>query len=254
MLSGFAFAAAPQISPQAREASRQPTSHDALFDINFLLFVYLYGLPSLKFALSFLLTLLLNRGYIEKKGQEIPNLIQTAYGMILFETTTSIFELMWDIALVLFIVRISFIYFLLTFLSGCAIAYFRIVTFQSVFILTQPEPEYFTLPIWLAFIILWARYVTVDYEVPRVKGFRLAIGLLALVFLVSVELAGGALLYEWGYLPWIWEINLKVAGARVVFLVLYALMPVLFMGIEHKPNELGETAHGHENKTLLDVV
>jgi len=54
------------------------------------------------------------------------------FNMILFETSTSVFELMWDIALALFIIRISFVYFLLSFLTGCIIAYFRIKELQPI--------------------------------------------------------------------------------------------------------------------------
>lgn len=174
--------------------------------------------------------------------------------MILLETPTSIFEVIWDVVLALFIVRIAFVYFLLTLLSGCAIAYFRILTLQPVFLLTQPQPEFVSLPVWLMFIVLWARYITQDYEVPRVAGFRLVIGFVALIFMVISELIGGFILYEWGYIPWIWETDVKVVGAGAVVLLLFALMPFLFMSIERRPVEPIETSHGHEKKQIIAAL
>ena len=38
--------------------------------------------------------------------------------MILFETTESVFEVLWDIALAIFILRIGFAYFFVAFTTG----------------------------------------------------------------------------------------------------------------------------------------
>jgi len=174
--------------------------------------------------------------------------------MILFETNTSVFELLWDIALALFILRIAFFYFLLSFLTGCVITYFQFTELQPIYLLTQSQSELVTLPIWLLFTALWARLMIVSYEIPRVGGFRMAIGGLALVLMLCAELVSGVFMYEKGYAPWIWETDYRAAGAGVVVLSLFALMPLLLMQFEKKTDEMGETYHGHEKKAVIDAV
>ncbi|CZR54087.1 uncharacterized protein PAC_03970 [Phialocephala subalpina] len=176
--------------------------------------------------------------------------------MILFETSTSVFELLWDIALALFILRISFVYFILSFTSGCLIAYFRFSTLQPINHLTQPQSELYTLPLWLLMFTLWARWVVVAYEVPRVRGFRVAIGLVALGFMLIAELAGGVFLYERGLTEWIWETDPTAATAGGITLLLFGLMPALLMCVEKETDEMGEvrTSHGHEGKSVKDAV
>jgi hypothetical protein len=172
--------------------------------------------------------------------------------MILFETTTSVFELLWDIALALFIIRLAFFYFCFT--GGVVIVWFIIAELMPLNHLTQPQFELITLPIWLLAVTLWARFIIVTYEIPRVGGFRLAIGALALVFMLSAELVGGVILYEKGYAAWIWEANPLAAGLGAAVLVLYALMPWLLMRLEQETDEMGETYHGHENKPIFAAV
>jgi hypothetical protein len=174
--------------------------------------------------------------------------------MILFETSTSVFELLWDIALALFIIRISFVYFLLSFTTGAVIAYFRIARLQPINHFTQPQSEIITLPLFFLFNTLWARFIIVSYEIPRVGGFRLAIGALALAFMLVAELAGGVFMYEKGWSKWIWETDLSAAGLGVGVLLLFGLMPLLLMGFEGQTDEMGETYHGHEKKPIVAAV
>jgi len=174
--------------------------------------------------------------------------------MILFETTTSVFELLWDIALALFIIRLAFFYSLLCFASGAVIVWFRIAELTPLNHLTQPQFELITLPLWLLAVTLWARFIIVTYEIPRVGGFRLAIGALSLVLMLLAELVGGVILYEKGYAAWIWETDPWVAGMGAVTLILYGLMPWLLMRLEQETDEMGETYHGHENKPIVAAV
>jgi hypothetical protein len=174
--------------------------------------------------------------------------------MILFETSTSVFELLWDIALALFIIRISFFYFLLSFASGALITFFRISRLQPINHLTQPQSEIICLPLFLIFNTLWARFIIVNYEVPRVGGFRLAIGGLALGFMLVGELLGGVWMYEKGWTEWIWETDLLAASLGAGVLVLFALMPLLLMALEGETDEIRETYHGHENKPVVAAV
>jgi glucose uptake protein GlcU len=174
--------------------------------------------------------------------------------MILFETSTSVFELLWDIALALFIIRLAFFYFILSFATGCFIAFFRVSQLQHIQLLTQPQSELVTLPIWLIFFTLWARFIVINYEVPRVGGFRLAIGAVALVFMLIAELLGGIFMYEQGYSDWVWETDPLAASLGAVTLLLFGLMPTLLMVFEAETDELGETSHGHENKPIIAAV
>jgi hypothetical protein len=59
--------------------------------------------------------------------------------MILFETTTFVSEIIWDIALALFIVRLALFYFGLTFLTGCILGYIRLPKTVSNYRLTEPK-------------------------------------------------------------------------------------------------------------------
>jgi hypothetical protein len=174
--------------------------------------------------------------------------------MILFETSTSVFELLWDIALALFIIRLSFFYFALSFSSGLLITYFRLARLQPINHLTQPQSELITLPLFLLVNTLWARFIVVNYEVPRVGGFRLAIGILALGFMLVAELAGGIFMYEKGWSEWIWETDYVVGGLGAGVLLMFGLMPFLLMGVEGVTDEMGETYHGHENKPIVAAV
>ena len=173
--------------------------------------------------------------------------------MILFETTASVFEALWDIALALFIIQISFFYFLLSFLTSCIITYFRISSLQPIYLLTQPQAELVTLPLWLLSTVLWARLTIVIYDIPQFGGLRLTIGILALVFLLVAELAGGVFIYERGYTPWIWETDLKAAGVGVVVMALFGLMPLLLMGSERRTDETGKTYH-EQKKAIANPV
>ncbi|TVY92708.1 hypothetical protein LAWI1_G002871 [Lachnellula willkommii] len=174
--------------------------------------------------------------------------------MILFETSSSAFEILWDIALALFIIRIAFVYFLLSFTSGAIVVYFRLAEIMPLHHLTQPQSELTTLSIWLLAVTLWARYTIVAYQVPRVGGFRLAIGALATVFMLCAELVGGVVLYEKGYMAWIWKSDSLAAGLGVGSLCLYAVLPWLLMKVEQETDEMGETYHGHQNKPIAAAV
>ncbi|TVY49385.1 hypothetical protein LOCC1_G000856 [Lachnellula occidentalis] len=176
--------------------------------------------------------------------------------MLLFETTSSVFEVMWDIALALFVIRIAFVYFLLSFTSGVIVVYFRLTEIMPLHHLTQPQSELTTLSIWLLAVTLWARHTTVAYQVPRVGGFRLAIGALAMVFMLCAELVGALVLYEKGCMDvaWIWQTDALAAVMGVGSLALYGLMPWLLMKVEQESDGLGETYHGHEKKPIVAAV
>ncbi|KAG4439570.1 hypothetical protein IFR05_004918 [Cadophora sp. M221] len=175
--------------------------------------------------------------------------------MILFETTTSVFQILWDITLFLFITRLSFYYFILSYLSSLFITYLRLSRLQPISHLTQPQAELITLPAWLLLSTLFARYIIVWYEIPRVAGFRLVIGGVAGVFLILAELLGGVVVRERGWRVWIWETDMRAAVLGVGVLVAFVLMPWLLMGVERRGSgEAEETRHGHEKKSVVRAV
>ncbi|TGO46475.1 hypothetical protein BCON_0322g00030 [Botryotinia convoluta] len=172
--------------------------------------------------------------------------------MILFETDTSVFELLWDVALALFIVRIAFIYFILTYLSSLFSSFIvlnRVIPYNY---LTAPARELVAFPIYILTVALWARTVIVYYEIPRVPGFRIAIGLVAGFFMVIAELVGGFVLWEEGYKEWIWETNLLGAGLGILSLILFEGMLWVLMLLER--SEMNETTHGYGEKPIISAV
>jgi len=174
--------------------------------------------------------------------------------MIIFETTTSVFELLWDIALTIFIIRIAFVYFALTYMSSLFLTYLRLTRLQPMNHLTAPTAEVLTLPFYLLAIALWARTIIVYYEIPRVGGFRIAIGIVASIFMLLAELIGGLVLWGEGMQEWIWESNIVGAGMGIASLVLFSVMPLWLMQFEAKTDEMGESKHGHEKKPIVAAV
>ncbi|KAM7195086.1 hypothetical protein V8F20_007636 [Naviculisporaceae sp. PSN 640] len=179
--------------------------------------------------------------------------------MILFETTESVIEILWDIVLAIYIVRIAFAYFLLNFLSGLFLLYLSTHQLTPAVPLTTPQSELVLVPFLLLSSIIWARAVIVYYEVPRVKGFRLASGLTALGFLVMAWMfVTTPVMWLEGVpvLGWVWETDERSGLALGAVVVMYTLMMVLQMGFEKSAAEVGveETSHGHEKKRLVDAV
>jgi hypothetical protein len=168
--------------------------------------------------------------------------------MLLFETSASVFEIMWNIALTLFIIRISFVYCTLTFLTGCLLTYLRTTHAQQLPILNS-----LVSPLSLVIMTaLWAKVVIVYYEIPRVRGFRLAIGLLALFFMVVTEAVVGLVTYEegWSRGNRVWKEEVLNAVQGVLVFGVFALMPLLMMAFEGVTDEMAETYHGHEKSRL----
>jgi len=173
--------------------------------------------------------------------------------MLLFETSTSVFELLWDIGIAYFVISLAFYYFGLCFITGCLITYGRVTLLMPLKLLTQPQAELISLPVWLLFVALWARYMIINYEIPRVGGFRLAIGILALVFMVLAELGSGLLMYSQGWSSWVWETDPLAAGFGTISLLLFGLMPRILMVVENAKGS-DKTSHGHEKKPVTAAL
>lgn len=173
---------------------------------------------------------------------------------VLFETTESVIEILWDIALAFFIVRLGFIYFLVTFASGTLLSYLAYKQWMPVMHLTTPQSELALIPFMLVLSSLWARYTIVHYEIPRVRAFRLAIGGMGLAFMVAAEFVTACVLYEEGHGDWLFETDLNAGVAFAVLLGAFALMPTIQMLFENKEQEPAGTYHGHEKKPLTAAV
>ncbi|KAK3694593.1 hypothetical protein B0T22DRAFT_477333 [Podospora appendiculata] len=175
-------------------------------------------------------------------------------GWVLFETTESVIEVLWDIALAFWIVRIGFIYFALNFLSGIFITYLTYTQMAPVSYLTTPQSGLYLMPFLFVSAALWARYIIVAYEIPRSATFRLAIGATGLVFTVLAEGLVGLVLYEEGLGRWILDVDRQAGIIFAALLLGYAVMPALQMAVESKQEPYGETKHGHEKKKVVDAV
>lgn len=182
-------------------------------------------------------------------------------GLVLFETSESVIELLWDIALAFFIVRIAFIYFLLTFTSGALLTYTFADRFlpATLFYISMSQSELLVLGLHLLLMAIWARFSIVYFEVPRVKGFRLAIGLVAGVFMFLAETLLGFLLYKHGYGGWILESEPEARWAWAASLAVFSLLPVMMTAVERAPTDECDkchapTSHGHEKKSVTAAV
>jgi hypothetical protein len=178
--------------------------------------------------------------------------------LVLFETTESTLEILWDIAVAFFIVRLAFIYFALTFVSGAALVYLAYNCphlLPSTTHLVTPQPEVVLAPFLLLSSALWAYVVVSRYEIPRATGFRLAMGGMALLYMVVADAVVGLGLWEEGYGKWMGE---RVWWKCCGLLAAFALMPTVLMAFEAKPAGRGEErtshGHGHEEKHTIDAV
>ncbi|KAK0632402.1 hypothetical protein B0T14DRAFT_504105 [Immersiella caudata] len=152
--------------------------------------------------------------------------------MILFETTESVIDILWDVALAFFVTRLAVIYFFLNFLSALALSYLVYSAQTPVtHLVTSQNPEVL-LPFLLGSAALWARILVVRYDVPRSGPFRLGIGAVALGFMVLVEGLVAWVVYEEG-----WWSGGKGGQERVwivvgVWLAWYTLVPFVMMFFE----------------------
>ncbi|EQB53459.1 hypothetical protein CGLO_06813 [Colletotrichum gloeosporioides Cg-14] len=188
-------------------------------------------------------------------------------GHYLFETTDSVIEILWDVALAFFVVRIAWTYFLLTFstsalLSWVICKYPELLLPASKQHLTTSEAELMLIPLQAIVGVVWARYVVVAYEIPRVAWFRLAIGGLAAFLLFAAEALLGLVLYEEGYGDWIRETDGTAWLASAGLLGAFALMPTALMGFEGKAADgvegevvtPGSTSPGLGGKELTETI
>lgn len=164
--------------------------------------------------------------------------------MIIFKTSTAILKLMWDIALVYFITRIAFFYWLLTLLVFSLIG----AAYNSPNPTTTPtNSSGFTVK--LLAITLISRLIIYYCDVPRVLGFRLAIGLLASLFSVLANLLATAIALNEGFGSWIWQNNRTGMFKEVVEQCIFGLMPAVWMLNEEHRAKYGKSQPKMVRKT-----
>jgi hypothetical protein len=172
---------------------------------------------------------------------------------VLFETTESVIEVLWDIALAFFLVRLGFIYFLMNFVSGIFISWLVSTQITPRTNLTTTQAELLLVPCMLWNMGISARHLIRNNEIPRVRGFRLAIGVVGLACMVLADSLLALVLYEGGRGDWIMNTDFKAGSTFAGLLALYTFMPWVQM-ILCERDENRETQHGHENKTLVHAV
>lgn len=82
----------------------------------------------------------------------------------------------------------------------------------------------------------------------------MAIGLMGLFFMVVSDAIAGLVVYEEGWGGWAWRTGKVDIVEGLVGLAFFTLMPALWMLGEGATDEMGETAHGHEKKPVVDAV
>ncbi|KAJ9157402.1 hypothetical protein NKR23_g61 [Pleurostoma richardsiae] len=179
----------------------------------------------------------------------------------LFETTESVIEVLWDIALAIFITRLAFIYFLVTSASVGLLAFLASKDYLPYLSELTATPHSSLLALSAATVLLsvvWARFVVTYFEVPRVLSFRLAIGGVALFFAAAAASLAGCVIYGKGQGAWASaEAGGPAGAAWGATGVAFAVMPVLSMLTEARQPAAGgyqSTSHGHENKSIVAAV
>jgi hypothetical protein len=144
--------------------------------------------------------------------------------MILFETGVSIFEVMWDVALAYFVIRISFVYYIIIFLSFYLVTLIRGSIDLPLDVLSH---SYFAAN--LLIIGLISRLLISYYKIPRFASFRLGIGVVAMCFTVVTDICTSTAIYKqrWGFRQWHTErINM---AKEVLRLLIITLMPAVWI-------------------------
>jgi hypothetical protein len=162
---------------------------------------------------------------------------------ILFETTDSVIEVLWDVALAFFVVRLALLYAGLILLSTWSLLYLlhhlpaSLLQVQlshcAPWLANNPHLVTSALTSLSSFSAAW--FLVRRYEVPRVWAFRLAVGVTGAVVGLGME----AVVRGFGYEVWGWE-KMRESGVMmgggwkrdVGAMGAVAAMPVLVMGLE----------------------
>jgi hypothetical protein len=157
-----------------------------------------------------------------------------------FGTIMLVFELLWDIAFAILILRLAFFYYAFTILTGVILGIVRVRVFVRSHHYGAPIAELIEMPFMLLAIAFWAMFLVIRFDIPKVAWMRLAIGSLGLAFMLATEIVGKIILYgsPWSTSTSTMEILAK--GASAGCLIMFGLMPWLLMLPIGERTELGE--------------
>src|SRR2546430_3692246 len=144
--------------------------------------------------------------------------------MIQLHINASAFEILWNITLALLLLRVSFFYFILTFLTGCIFGYLRVIYLIPFFNISSRTGELIEAPFMLFFTIFWAYILLERFEIPFIGCLRLVIGLTALGYMVITELVLSIIMYEEGWRKVVVNRDPIAGPAFAIILVLFGLM------------------------------
>ena len=144
----------------------------------------------------------------------------------------SIINVLFDIVLAFFVLRISFAYFAVPFASGLLLQYMRRAHAMPIYLIMTPSTEPSLIPLQLVVTAAWARYCVSFFDMPRTLRFRLLVGLVAAGYAVAFELFTMSLLRHEGRGFWIATLDRGAALCFAVLLVGLATMPMLVMVTE----------------------
>ncbi len=164
----------------------------------------------------------------------------------------SVFEILWDIAVSLLILRLAFFYYAATFLTGCVLGFIRIGVFVRSYHYGAPVAELIEMPFMLLATAFWAIFVVTKFEIPKVAWLRLAIGLLGLGFMIVTELVGRIILYGTSWPHSMSKMEILAKGAFSACLIIFGLMPWLLMLPANLNSRQGQTTLGQGDVQLDD--
>jgi hypothetical protein len=190
--------------------------------------------------------------YIYKASQLLQSTlpIQANFRMILFETTASIFEVMWDVALAYFVIRISFVYYIVTFLSFYLVAFIRGSIDLPLDVLSHSS-----FAVNLLTIALISRILISYYKIPRFASFRLGIGVVAMCFMVVTDICTSPAMYKQGWSSRQWYTRSINMANEVLRLLVLTLMPTVWMLGQSIWDEAREVQkHGQDKKDITEPM
>lgn len=155
------------------------------------------------------------------------------------KTPDLVFEALWDMVIVFYIIRTAVIYFVLTLITA-VLSYFFVV-YLPHYPNVRPITENTEMEIVGAHILLMTgivvRAMTAWCFVPRSRVFRLTTGAAALGMLVLAETVVSLGLYGEGYGVWNVEMSEPARGAIRGAFVMYAFLPTVMMIYDKEPEE-----------------
>jgi hypothetical protein len=172
--------------------------------------------------------------------------------MILIQSSASVFEILYDVLLLVLLLRVSFLYFALVFLTGCIFGFLRVKYLIPSFDIDSRTGELIEMPLMLLFIALWARVLIVRFKLPAVSSLRLIIGFMALGHMLVAELVTGIIMYKKGWKEALMRRDPAAGSAFATALALFGLMPWILMRLELRGKPRREAESGTEDSLPVE--